>query len=71
LSCHGVDQKIVGPSFREVAARYAGDAAAPARLAAKIKAGGAGVWGAVPMPPHAGMSDAQLAQLSAWILARQ
>ena len=71
LSCHGVDQKIVGPSFREVAARYAGDAGAGARIAGKIKAGGAGNWGTIPMPPHAGLSDAELAQLAAWILARK
>jgi sulfite dehydrogenase len=71
LSCHGLDQKIVGPSFREVAARYAGDAGAGARLAGKIKAGGAGNWGAIPMPPQAGLTDAQLTQLAAWILSRQ
>jgi len=71
LSCHGVDQKIVGPSFREVAARYAGDTGASARIAGKIKAGGAGNWGSIPMPPHAGLSDAELAQLAAWILARK
>lgn len=71
LSCHGVDQPIVGPSFREVAARYAGDGGAGARLAAKIKAGGAGNWGTVPMPPHAGLSDAQLAQIATWILGRK
>ena len=69
-SCHGVEQKIVGPSFREVAARYAGDGGAAARLAAKIKAGGAGSWGAIPMPPHAGLSDAELLQLANWILSR-
>ncbi len=71
LSCHGIDQPIVGPSFREVAARYAGDGGASARLAAKIKAGGAGNWGTVPMPPHAGLSDAQLTQITAWILGRK
>ena len=71
VSCHGVEQKIVGPSFREVAVRYAGDGGAGARLAAKIKAGGAGVWGAVPMPPHPGLSDAQLAQMTNWILSRK
>ena len=69
-SCHGVEQKIVGPSFREVAARYAGDGGAAVRLAAKIKAGGAGSWGAVPMPPHTGLSDAELIQLANWVLSR-
>lgn len=71
VSCHGVEQKIVGPSFREVAARYAGDGGAGVRLAAKIKAGGAGTWGAVPMPPQPGLSDAELAQLASWILSRK
>lgn len=71
ISCHGVEQKIVGPSFREVALRYAGDGAAAARLAAKIKAGGAGNWGAVPMPPHSQLSDGDLAQITEWILSRR
>lgn len=67
--CHGVDQKIVGPSFKEVAARYAGDGGASARLAAKIKSGGAGSWGTVPMPPQPALSDAELQQLVDWILS--
>ena len=71
ISCHGIEQKIVGPSFREVAARYAGDGGAGARLAGKIKAGGAGNWGVVPMPPHPGLSDAELMQLASWILNRR
>ena len=70
-SCHGVDQKIVGPSFREVAARYAGDGGARGWLAAKIKAGGAGNWGVIPMPPQAGLSDAEAVQLAEWVLARK
>ncbi|MDB5810591.1 MAG: Cytochrome c, class precursor [Betaproteobacteria bacterium] len=70
-SCHGVEQKIVGPSFREVAVRYAGDSGAAAKLAAKIKSGGAGVWGAIPMPAHGGLSDAELAQLATWVLGRK
>lgn len=70
-ACHGVSQKIVGPSFREVAARYAADGNAGSKLAAKIKAGGAGNWGAIPMPPHPGLSDADLAQLVGWIRAQK
>lgn len=70
-SCHGVDQKIVGPSFREVAVRYANDGAAGKRLADKIKLGGAGTWGAIPMPPHDKLNDAELAQIVSWILARK
>jgi cytochrome c551/c552 len=69
--CHALTQKIVGPSFREIAARYASDGGARARLAAKIKAGGAGNWGAIPMPPHAQFTDADLAQLAVWILAQK
>ncbi len=71
LGCHGIDQKIVGPSFKEVAARYAASAAAPDTLAAKIKAGGTGVWGRVPMPPHPHLSAAELRQLADWVLERK
>ena len=68
MACHQIDKRVVGPSFKEVAAKYAGDAAATALLTNKIKAGGSGNWGAVPMPPNAGLSDAELAQLAAWVL---
>jgi len=60
VACHGIDNRIVGPSFREVADKYAGRAEAAAYLAGKIRAGGSGVWGAVPMPAQAlGESDAE------------
>lgn len=68
LGCHAVEQKLIGPSFREVAARYAGDGGASAKLGAKIKAGGSGSWGATPMPPHPNLSEAELNQLARWIL---
>ena len=68
--CHNLEQKVVGPSFREIARRYAGDAGAAARLAVKVRSGGAGVWGVVPMPPAAGISEPELAQLIAWVLAQ-
>jgi cytochrome c551/c552 len=71
VACHGVEQKIVGPSFAEVAARYAGDAGAADRLAAKIKAGGAGAWGPVPMPPHPALSDSDVKAIVGWILTRK
>ena len=71
MGCHAPDSRIVGPSFREIAARYAGDGGAAQKLAAKIKAGGAGVWGQVPMPPHPGLSDAELQQLAGWVLAQK
>ena len=51
--CHSVDKKIVGPSYQEVAAKYKGDAGAAAKLIKKVKDGGSGVWGPVPMPPNA------------------
>jgi cytochrome c len=71
VACHALDQPLVGPSFRSVAARYRGDAAAPARLAQKIRAGGAGAWGPTPMPPNAGLSDPDLKLMVDWILAQQ
>ena len=71
MGCHAPDSRIVGPSFREIAARYASDGGAAQKLAAKIKAGGAGVWGQVSMPPHPGLSDAELQQLAGWVLAQK
>ena len=68
LSCHQVDAKVVGPAFKEVAAKYKGDAKAPAALAAKIKSGGQGVWGAIPMPPAQNLSDDEIARLARWVL---
>lgn len=67
-ACHGVENKIVGPGFREIAQRYASRADAEAYLAAKIKSGGQGVWGAIPMPPQA-LSDADAAALARWVAA--
>ncbi|MCL5060102.1 MAG: cytochrome C [Candidatus Thermoplasmatota archaeon] len=52
MSCHGVDKKIVGPAFKEVAKKYAGDKTAHDRLVEKVKTGGKGVWGQIPMPPN-------------------
>jgi len=70
-ACHQVDKRVVGPSFKEVAAKYATDNAAAATLAKKIKQGGSGAWGAVPIPPNAGVSDADLQQLVSWILRQK
>jgi len=67
-ACHAADKKILGPSYKEVAAKYAGDAGAPAKLAKKVKNGGSGVWGQIPMPPN-NVPDADLKALVAWILA--
>ncbi|MEX3763698.1 c-type cytochrome [Paraburkholderia phenoliruptrix] len=69
MGCHAVDRKLVGPSFQQIAARYKGDAQAPARLARKVKEGGLGVWGMIPMPAHQSMSDADIRAVVDWVLA--
>jgi cytochrome c len=68
-ACHAIDKKLVGPSYVEVAAKYKGDAGAAAKLADKVKKGGSGVWGQVPMPPNPQVSDADLKTMVAYILA--
>ena len=68
-ACHSVDKKIVGPAYQEVAAKYKGDAGAAAKLIKKVKEGGSGVWGPVPMPPNAAVSDADIKTMVAYILA--
>ena len=68
LACHAVDSKVVGPGFKEVAAKYAGDKAAAAALATKIIAGGGGVWGAIPMPANPQVKEPEAKKLAAWIL---
>ena len=70
-ACHQVDKRVVGPSFKEVAAKYAADNTAAAMLAKKIKQGGSGVWGAAPMPPNPGVSDSDMQQLVSWILRQK
>lgn len=69
LSCHAIDRKLVGPSYQDIAKKYANDKTATAKLAAKIHAGGSGVWGQIPMPANPTVSDAQLKILVSWILA--
>jgi len=65
--CHTVDKKLVGPAFKDVAQKYAGDQSAPQKLAQKVKIGGSGAWGAIPMPPN-NVPDADLNALVAWVL---
>jgi cytochrome c len=67
-ACHAADKKLVGPAFQDIAKKYAGDAGAVDKMAAKIKAGGKGAWGPVPMPAHPQISDADLRTLAAWAL---
>jgi cytochrome c len=69
FACHAVDKKVVGPSYKDVAAKYRNDKAAPAKLFDKVKKGGAGVWGPVPMPPNAQVPDADVKTLVNWILS--
>ncbi|MDN0081331.1 c-type cytochrome [Crenobacter sp. SG2305] len=70
-ACHTADKKMVGPSWQEVGRRYTGDKGAAAKLAARVKAGGAGVWGPVPMPPNPQIGDADLKTLVQWILTQK
>lgn len=69
LACHQTDKKVVGPSYKDIAAKYKGQADAPAKLAAKVKKGGQGVWGQIPMPPNAAVSDADIEKLVKWVLS--
>lgn len=69
LGCHAVSSQVVGPSYRDVAKKYQKDAAAPDKLFAKVRNGGAFVWGEIPMPPNPNISDADLHTVIAWILA--
>ena len=69
LACHSMDAKLVGPSIKDIAAKYKGDAGAAATLAAKVKAGGVGVWGQVPMPPSPA-PEADIATVVDWMLAQ-
>jgi cytochrome c len=71
LGCHAVSQRLVGPSFKEVAAKYKGSPEAEATLMAKVKNGGQGVWGSIPMPAQSQLSDADLKTVVDWVLAQQ
>jgi len=69
LACHAIDNKVVGPGYKEVAAKYKGDKSAEAKLATKIQKGGSGVWGQIPMPANPQVSEAEAKKLSQWILS--
>ena len=68
MNCHGIDKRVVGPAFNEVAAKYKGDNGAEAKLVEKVRNGGAKVWGPVPMPANPKVSDADLKTIVAYIL---
>jgi cytochrome c len=69
LACHAVDKKVVGPSYKEVATKYAGDKDAVQKLTKKVMNGGSGVWGQIPMPANPQVSEAEAKQLVQWILS--
>ena len=68
LACHQVDKKSVGPAYKDIAKKYKGQAGMDVKLAEKVKKGGQGVWGPVPMPPNAAVPDADIKKLVDWIL---
>lgn len=70
FACHAVDRKLVGPSYKDVAAKYRNDAGAVARLGDKVKKGSQGVWGQVPMPPNPSVPDADVNAIVKWVLSR-
>ena len=69
MACHAADKKLVGPSFKDIATKYAGQADAIDKLSNKVLKGGSGAWGPVPMPANAQVNDAEAKKLIAWILA--
>jgi cytochrome c len=68
LACHSIDKKSVGPAYKEIAKKYKGQAGIETKLAEKVKKGGQGVWGPVPMPPNAAVPDADIKTLVDWLL---
>ena len=71
MACHAVDKKLVGPPYKDVAAKYAGQKDAVDMLAGKIIKGSAGVWGPIPMPANAQVNEADAKKLAAWVLAQK
>ena len=71
MACHAVEKKVVGPSYKDVAAKYGGQPDAVAKLASKIVKGGGGVWGPVPMPANAQVSADEATKLAAWIMTQK
>ena len=68
MACHAMDKKLIGPAYKDVAAKYAGQKDAADKLAQKIQKGGSGVWGAVPMPANTQVNDTEAKELAAWVL---
>lgn len=70
LACHNVNVKIIGPAYKDVAAKYRGQAGAEDKLVAKVKAGGSGVWGPIPMPAHPQVKEEDIRTIVKWVLTK-
>lgn len=71
MACHQLDKKLVGPAYKEVAKKYAADKGAEARLIKKVREGGTGAWGQIPMPPNSGVSEKEAQILVKWVLSQK
>jgi cytochrome c len=71
MTCHATDKKVIGPAYKDVANKYRGDKNAPAMLFEKVKKGGKGNWGDIPMPPNAHVKDEDIKSLVAWVLSQK
>jgi cytochrome c len=71
MACHAIATKLVGPSYKDVAAKYAGDKSAADKLATKVIKGGVGAWGQIPMPANPQVSEAEAKKLVAWVLSQK
>lgn len=71
MACHGIDNKIVGPAYKDVAKKYAGQKDAEDKLTQKVLKGGSGVWGAIPMPANSQVTEAEARQLVKWVLSQK
>ena len=71
MACHAVDKKLVGPSYKDIAAKYTGQQDAVDKLSAKVIKGGSGVWGPIPMPANAQVTPDEAKKLIAWILTQK
>jgi cytochrome c len=69
LACHAVDKKLVGPAYKDIAAKYKADKGAQATLAKKIREGGVGVWGQIPMPANPQVNEQEAQTLAKWVLS--
>jgi cytochrome c len=71
MACHAIGSKLLGPAFKDVASKYAGQSAAEAKLVTKVMKGGSGTWGTLPMPPNPQLSEAEAKTLVKWVLAQK